>query len=154
MSGYLCYTPYQLFTSYLAPELTDVWCYQELTNISQTPSFYIPGYLLVFLFTNLLEGPFYLMALKGTWKENIKRLFILNFSTHPIVCFLIPLIATKLSLTQADALLTGEFLAPFIEFLICYLVFKMKPVKAIILCVVANTFSWWTGLYLLNYIYN
>jgi hypothetical protein len=30
----------------------------------------------------------------------------------------------------------------------------MKPIKAIILCVVANLFSWWAGLYLLNYIYN
>ena len=115
-----CYTPPALLLSWINSNSP---CDHILGQASE---FYWTGilvYLKYFLLTCALESPFYFFAIKSRknsdhkaqLKGYVSSVFLCNFATHPIVCFLIPWLLSLVGGTYGQSLTIGEIFAPVVE---------------------------------------
>jgi hypothetical protein len=105
-------------------------------------------YLWIFLWTLLLEAPFYLGYLlwrKYSLKTSLIVLVAANLATHPAVTFVIPSFTHAAGLRVADGAIIKEIFAPLVEMFIVKKMTRLSWAESFALAVAANLFSWWVG---------
>jgi hypothetical protein len=146
-----CLSPYWIFKSYLSHRSIPLMCQIILESPTSEYTISMQKYSILFLTTCLIEAPIYWINLKKILKSHIKGIqliLVLNLSTHPIVIWLIPILAINLNWTTLSTIIISEFFAPLIEMLILILWYKINWKKAFITAFLANLISWWLGLFL------
>jgi hypothetical protein len=94
------------------------------------------AYLFFFGLTCLFEWTVY---------RSLLRTLVLNLLTHPFVVWLLPGIMRRGGLDYGTYLLTAEALAPGLEAAALALVFRIRPLRAMGLALLANLVSWLVG---------
>lgn len=98
------------------------------------------SYLSIFLQSNLLEVPFYYLALRprGSFAQVLVLATAINSLTHPIVFFLI----MNLKLSYLQNILLAESFAILTEALFFWWLLKVTPLRSFMASLMANLASW------------
>ncbi|MEQ1721843.1 MAG: hypothetical protein ABL930_01615 [Pseudobdellovibrio sp.] len=140
-----CLTPWNIIWNFFnAHQCSDIY---NSTSLADPVTFL--EYLPYFLKTFILELPVYLFFLRHHKKLNeiLQINSILNFATHPIVFFLIPLILLQFNATYLHYLVIAEVFAPLVEALLLIYAYKVGYGRAFLAGIAANLFSWSLGIY-------
>jgi len=146
----VCLSPPVIFEFLLGPSV-DFQCKILLASGDSFVALSLMQYLPVFLWTCILEAPFYLICLrlkKTSWQRSFAILFFANLATHPLVTFAFPLLAEKWQLPMVYSALLKETFAPVVETLVIKKFSRLSWLGSIALSFAANLFSWWVGAYL------
>jgi hypothetical protein len=145
----VCYTPWTLGKFFLFAQGLPVDCVGALQSPAYFPATSVQHYLLLLGWTCFLELPFYLLALRS--KKFVWPLLACNVLTHPCVYFLFPALAGKVGANYGQTLFASELFAIVAEALLLAWVWKVSPSRALVCSVLANLFSWWVGVFILNW---
>ena len=142
-----CLSPWTILEYFLKHDIA-FECKVILSSVEMVNVHSLSAYLPIFIWTVILETPFYLAYLK--WRgESLKfaLLFILlaNTATHPVVTFIIPRIFHGLGYSQWTGMVLKESFAPVVEGLILKRMTRLNWGEATGLALVTNLFSWWMG---------
>jgi hypothetical protein len=140
-----CLTPWNLIWNFFnAHQCGDIY---TITSLAEPVTFV--EYLPYFFKTFILELPVYLLFLRHQKKlsEILQINFILNFATHPVVFFLIPLIIMQYNATYLHYLVIAEVFAPLVEAIILAYFYRISCKRAFLAAIAANLFSWSLGIY-------
>lgn len=109
-------------------------------------------YLSLFSLTYALETPIYFLGLRkySKLRQILFISLVLNLATHPIVCFLFPVLADILRMNYDQYLILAEVFAPLVEFLLLRFVFKFSMQRSLLVAVAANLVSWLIGSRILH----
>ncbi len=108
------------------------------------------AYLGLFILTCLLEAPIYWLGLRLRLStlRIIWATFFLNLASHPTITWIYPWIFSHSHLLVRDYMVISEISAIVIEGALLVGIYKISASRAYCISFLANTFSWWVGLYI------
>lgn len=147
-----CNSLWHLFVHYLFNDVENLLCQIVLDQPVSSFRISFSTYIRMFGMTNVLEWPFYALFLKQMRVSYIKSLaivFVLNLMTHPLICFVFPLLGQRLGVTYGQYILFSEAFAPLVEGMILAVYLRQPFAKCFWVAFTCNLISWNVGVFLL-----